>query len=534
MNNHSHSELLEPGEGGFFSREAVSGIPWMIVGKVLLFFIYFGVSIITVNGLGKEKFGIYSLVINISSYLFIICGLGLGAALMRYVPELVARKNKLGLIHLLWKSATLQLIAVMGLSMVLLSCCNALQRLFNAAHVENFRFYLKLACGLTGLLLLKDFVGTTFTSVFKTRMVALLSVVQGVIWFIALFIWLDIHPEVGTAFFVQMLAVGVVYSIGAIVLFRYVRNLPWEETHEFGIGKRRALSFSGTVMLSSILRMGMFKFSEVFFLAAVGGTTLAGIYDLGYTLPYTVITFIPLALLPLFTSAFAEAYVRDKRCLGLLINSYYKVLMMVSLPVAVLGACFSSEAYRIIYSGEMNEAGHIASAFCLVLTLPLISMPLSAAIKAKEKVLNMVPMLVLQIVVNLVLDWLLIVHFRLGIWGGIAAVVGTFVLTIPFRLWVVRGLLGGIFFPVAFFLRVFSTLALLGIAFRWVALRLEIFRCFENQWINVLLLFTLAGSYLCIFLLSVRYLRLVRMEDFEEFYALKIPKLNMLLHFLVR
>ncbi len=534
MSNHSHNHSAKIREGGFFSREAVSGIPWMIVGKVMLFFIYFGVSIVIVNGLGKERFGVYSVFVNISAYMLILCGLGLGSALMRYVPELASRKNKPALMHLLWKSATMQLIAVMGLSMIVVSCCKPLQRLFKAEHIEHFSFYLKLACGLTGLLLLKDFVGTVFTSIFKTRIVAILSVIQGLIWFVLLYLWLDVRPEIGTAFTVQMIAVGVVYCIGAIALTQYVRNLPWESTNEFGIGRKRALSFSGTVMLSSILRMGMLKFSEVFFLAAVGGTTLAGIYDLGYTLPYTIITFIPLALMPLFTAAFAEAYVRDNDCLGLLISSYYKVLIMVSLPISILGACFAPDTYRIIYNGEMNEAGCIASAFCLVLTLSLISMPLSAGIKAKEKVLNMVPMLVLQIVVNLILDYLLIVYYRLGVWGGIFAVLGTFILTIPFRLWVVRGILGGVYFPGKFFLRILSTLALLGLLFHWLAERWNIFSYSDNQWIDVALLFMIAGLYFGIFLLSIRYLRLVREEDIEDFHALDIPKLSKLLRFLVK
>ncbi|MEE9369769.1 MAG: oligosaccharide flippase family protein [Pontiella sp.] len=533
MIDHSHSELEKSGKGGFFAREAVSGVPWMVVGKLVLFFLYFGVSVLTVNGLGKEKFGVYSLILNISSYMLIICGLGLGSALMRYVPELVARKNRFGLIHFLWKSATLQLLAIAGLSAILLLSCEPLQRLFNAEHVENFRFYLKLSCGLTSILLLKDFVGTVFTSMFNTRIVAILSVIQGIMWFSVLYVWLEIQPEVSVAFFVQIIAVGMVYSIGAVILFRAIQQLPWK-TREFGIGKRRALSFSGTVMLSSILRMGMFKYSEIFFLAAVGGTTLAGVYDLGYTLPYTAITFIPLALMPLFTSAFAEAYVRDNSCLGLLISSYYKMLMMVSLPVTVLGICFAPEAYHIIYKGGMDEAGYIASAFCIVLTLPLISMPLSAAIKAKEKVLNMVPMLVLQIVVNLVLDWLLIVEYRMGVWGGIFAVLGTFVLTIPLRLWVIRGIIGGIYFPIGFFLRIISALIVLGAVFRWIATRFNVFHLVEVQWINITLLFITGAVYVGLFLLAARYLRLVREEDIEDFHALEITKLNKLLRFLVR
>ena len=57
-----------------------SGVPWMVLSKLVLFVVYFGVSILTVNGLGKEKFGIYSLMTNIASYLLVLCGLGLGMA----------------------------------------------------------------------------------------------------------------------------------------------------------------------------------------------------------------------------------------------------------------------------------------------------------------------------------------------------------------------------------------------------------------------------------------------------------------------
>ena len=147
-------EQLHHGGGGFFSREAVSGVPWMVLGKLVLFFVYFGVSVLTVNELGKEKFGVFSLMSNIATYLLVICGLGLGSALMRYVPELASHRNRRGLIHLLWKSATLQIMATCAITGILFVLAESLQRLFNAGHVEHFRFYLMLACGLVGLLLL--------------------------------------------------------------------------------------------------------------------------------------------------------------------------------------------------------------------------------------------------------------------------------------------------------------------------------------------------------------------------------------------
>jgi len=533
MGSESHSDRTDREERGFFSREAVSGISWMVVSKLMLFVVYFGVSILTVNGLGREKFGIYSLMTNISSYLMVMCGLGLCTALMRYIPELAARKNRRALGHLLWKSAVLQTIAILLASMLVISLTGPIQRLFQAEHITNFGFYLKLACGLTALWLLKDFVGTAFTSIFNTRTVALLAVSQGLLWLVALLIGLDIHAEVGTVLCVQMLSVAVVYLFGAVMLTRHIRDLPWNN-YEFGIGKRRTLAFSGVVMLNSILRMVMFKYSEVFFIATVGGTTLAGIYDLGYTLPYTAVSFIPMALLPLFTSAFAEAYTRDRDCLDLLISSYYKLLMIVALPVAVLGAYFSPVVYRIIYKGAMDESGALASAFCLVLCLPLFSMPLSAAIKAKEKMLNMVPMLLIQIVVNLLLDWLLIVHFRRGVWGGVGAVLGTFILTIPIRIRYVRNIIGGVYFPFRFFLRIGTTLVLEGGILYAITTQTRLFDRFGNDLINILLLLLTAAVYSLFFLLLVRKHRIVREEDIQDFHNLGIRSLNRVLDYMVK
>lgn len=531
MIDHSHSEEGTPGKGIFFSHEAVRGVPWMLLSKLVLFFVYFAVSVLTVNGLGKEKFGVFSLMTNISSYALVLCGLGLGAALMRYVPELALRQNRRGLIHLLWKSALLQLLATCAVAMVVLRFSDSLQRLFHAEHVVRFRFYLALSCGMVGLLLLKEFVATVFTSVFRMRAVATLSILQGAVWLVALLVGLRISPEVGTVFYVQMFSLGLVYSFGTVALVRFLRGLPWR-TDEFGIGKRRALQFSGSAMLSAILRMMMFKYSEIFFLAAVGGTTLAGMYDLGYSLPYTIVTFIPLALLSLFTAAFAEAYVKDPGCLDRLIGSYYKLLIMVSLPVAVLGAFFAPEAYRIIYAGEMDEAGRIAAAFCLVLLLPLLSMPLSMALKAKERVHNMLPMMLLQIAVNLVLDWWLIVHLRWGAAGGICAVLGTFLITIAPRLDVARKIIGGIYFPMRFLLRMAAVLVLDAGAFYWIAMQTRLFARYAHNWINFGLLFAVAAAYLAVFLLLVRALHLVRKSDIADFQSLEIAPLNKVLKLL--
>jgi len=532
MPDHSHNHELHEGGGGFFSREAVSGVPWMVLGKLVLFFVYFGISVLTVNGLGKEKFGVYSLFNNIAAYLLVLCGLGLGSALMRYIPELASHRNRRWLVHLLWKSAALQLMATCGAAVALFALADPLQHLFNAEHVELFRFYLMLASGLVGLLLFKEFVATVFTSLFMMRTVALLSISQGMVWLVVLAAWLSFRSEVSTVFLVQMFSLGMVYAVGAMLLVHHVRGLSWR-TLPYGIGKRRALKFSGTAMMSAILRMAMFKYSEIFFLAAVGGTTMAGMYDLGYTLPFTIVTFFPLALLALFTAAFAEAYVKDKNCLGRLIGSFYKLLAMISLPLAVLGAFFAPVAYHVIYQGAMDEAGDLASAFCLILLFPLLSIPLSMALKAKEQVHNMLPLMAFQIAVNLFLDWFLIVQLRWGIWGGLSAVLGTFILTVVPRLMVLRRILGGIYFPAGFVFRILAVLGVEGMAFQWLAGKARLFEHFEEACVNLALLVGIALLYLLVFLLLVRLLRLVRPSDVADFQRLEITPFNRVLRLLV-
>ena len=141
----------------------------------------------------------------------------------------------------------------------------------------------------------------------------------------------------------------------------------------------------------------------------------------------------------------------------------------------------------------------------------------------------MLPMMVLQIAVNLALDWLLIVHLRRGVWGGVVAVAGTFFITIAPRLLVARNIIGGIYFPVRFFLRIVLVLVLEAAALFWITRQVGLFERFDNAWLNVGLLFAVGLGYMLVFLLFVRILRLVKQSDLADFKALEIPKLNKLL-----
>jgi O-antigen/teichoic acid export membrane protein len=501
-------------ESSYFSRESVDGVPWMILNKVLMLFVYMGLSILTVRLLGPQEYGRFSLIRNITDYLVVICALGLDVALLRFIPELTAHRNRAGLIRLLVRTLALQQAAALLALAALLVMKPWLDRWF---HMD-FRGLLVPAGLLLAATVLKDSLNNAFTALFRSRTVAVLSLVNGVLWLGCLIGVLNWRPEAALALAAQTAALLLVYGVSLVMLSRLVRGLPWRSPSQ-GIGRHRTLKLSLPTMLNTSLRMLMMKYTEVFFLGAYFTPAIVGYYDLGYSTPQLVLTLIPAALQTLFTSAFAQAYTRDPDCLGRLIDSVYKLTILIVTPLAAFGLFFAPRGIVLLYGEAMAPAGPIAAAFCILHVLPLISTPLSMAITVKEKVLQMLPYMLLQVGVNLLLDWLLIPRYGMG--GAVAAVAGTFVLTIPWRLRAVRSILGAINFPTGFFVRHVLVSVVLAAALSPLAPRL-----------NVVTLGLVGGAYLAVYPVLIRFLRLVRPGDVADLRALGNSRVNRVLDLL--
>jgi O-antigen/teichoic acid export membrane protein len=499
----------------FFSGKAVSGVPWMIFSKAILVVVYFALSVVVVRSLGREKYGVFTLVKTLADYLLVFCGLGLNASLVRFIPELAARRHLAGIQNLLWKTALLQVVMV-GLTTALLVAWRPfLDRWF---HVD-FGWCLPLGALLIAGQLSKDYFNDSFTALFQSRTVSLLAIGHGFLWLGTAWVLVTLWPSPISPVLAQGGTMLAVSGLSAVVLWRLLKRLAWRSPG-WGIGRERVFKLSGATLLSAMFRTLMQKYTEVFFLGACFSPAVVGLYDLGYSTPQIAITLIPAALQTLMASAFAEAYTRDPNCLPRLIQAAYKTLILMAVPLAAFGVCFAPRGIVLIYGAEMAAAVWVASCFCVLHLLPLISMPLAMAIVVKEKVIVTLPMLVLQVGVNLLLDWLLIPRFGMG--GAVAAVALTFFLTIPVRLVVVRRVIGGIWFPTRFMMRVAVPTTLLAFVLLPLASRL-----------NVAALLFLAAFYLGAYVLLVKHLRLLQPEDVADLRRLELGKLNRVLTWLV-
>lgn len=442
-----------------FSDNMVQGIPWMIISKLLLFMIYFLVSVITVRSLGTADYGLYVLCKSIAEVLILVCTLGMTASFTRYVPELVAKRNRAGLERLVSKAFVLQLGAVLLLSTLLIAGQSWLEKLFDAALGPA----LLVVCVMAAFELTKNNINTLLTALYKIKALCMLSITHGILWVTLLAALLSWQGSVESALLAPTVSYACVYIIAALVIYRRITQLPWKSPL-VGIGRQRVLKHSGSVAITTLIRLMMLKYTELFFLGIVHDTSTVGMYDLAYSIPLMVIVFIPAAIQDLFASGFSETYVKDNNSLPQLIRSYYKALILLSVPLAILGYFTAPGLFSLIYGAEMSLAGELAALFCLFHILPLISVPLSLAIQAKEKTHSMLPTLLLQFAVNVLLDYLLIVHFSMGIWGAFYAVLLTFLITIPVRLYRVRQLIGGLYIPVGFFSKIATISTLCGFA----------------------------------------------------------------------
>ncbi len=512
--SNSESSLSPEGPGGFFSHRALSSVPWTILNKFVTFAIFLAVSAALFRFLGKEKYGSYALCKSLYENLQVICALGLNTAIVRFIPELYTARNRAGILRLITRAGLMQ--GVMVIAMIALVYFAT--PLFDRAFGVTFGISLVVAVALAGALMAKDLVYDIFTAMFQVRIVSMLSILQGVLWLTFILIFLRVYRDVSVALGVQIASLGLTLVPGGYLLWKLFRGLRWQSPAH-GIGKRRTLNTSLPSMLSAIGNMVLQRYSEIYFVGILVGPAAAGLYENACGLPFIVITFLPLALQKLFTAALAEAYTADPHCLGRLVSGMFKAMILLIMPVSAFGAFFAPDLALFLYGPEMEPALMLTSLFFLFHVLPLISVPLSMAIITKEKILHMTPTTLFQIGVNLLLDYFLIKHY--GMYGAIAAVFLTFVITIPIRLYMVHRLVGGIFFPGWFFFKITAVLFALAGAFSLLAGR-----------VNILALIALAAAYAVSYVFLLRYLRLIRPEDVADLRAMGYAKLNRVLDFL--
>lgn len=502
-------------EGVFFSRRAMAGMPWAVANNFVLFFVFFATTAFLTRYLTLDEFGLFGISITVMEFAVVVCALGLNAGILRFVPELLLHNNRAGLRRLLTRTALLQFAVAALLTAALIAAQPVLAR-----HLTIDSTLLVLFIGLLiAARTFKNYVDDALIALFQTRLMSILSVGQGLtrLALVVILVWL--WPTAEMAVNTYTISMVLFAVLGAIVIAREVRRLPGPSP-ELGIGRKRVLRLGMPRLFNTLLVKMTGEFTETFFILYYFGKGAVAVYWLAYRVPLMFMTTVPTAVQRIYNSAMAEAYTKDPKSIERLVESFYKVLIALMLPIGIFGAFFAPTFMEIVYQPSDPNTGLYCSLLFIYHSVTLISLPFGAVVITREKIHLMTPMLIVQVTLNILLDWLLIPRY--GIPGALAALFSTYLLTTPIRLYIVYRILGGMPFPWLYFLRITLTLAALAYALRLL---------FPNDHLTGFL--AASALFGLVYVAAIRYAHLIRPEDIADFRQLRFGKLNRLFDILV-
>ncbi len=498
-----------------FPEETMSNISWMLMNKIIVTLIALSITVVLVKILGEEKYGVYALLSSFYGFIIIFCSFGLNNAIIRYIPELLEKKNSSNIKLFFLKVLSVQ--SFIGIVIII--------TLYLTTSFWNnlFKLNLNLLIPLTGiwsvLFILRSSIADALTSLLQVKPLAIVSIFQNSAWLICFLVILKKYNKVSTAVGINIFVIFLSTLVLIFLLFKYINAIPKNNSNHY-IGKKRVFLLAAPDLLNQSLSSLLRQYSEIFFLGAYFPARIVGVYELGCTLPIMALSIIPLSTKNILTSAFSRIYVQDNSRLGELINYTHKLLQTIILPISALGFFFSPQLIPLIYGEGMSEASSVASFYSAFGAISIISIPYSIAIVTTEKIFKIIHLTVMQIVINVTADYLLIPKY--GINGAIVAILITFLITYPIRLFYIRKIIGGLYLPVVYLTKVYLI-------------------CYILAYIFILILppvtfFTLplvVIAYFTLYILILKYFKIIKAQDIFFLSNIKNQYIRKIINFVI-
>jgi O-antigen/teichoic acid export membrane protein len=378
--------------------------PWALLGKLIRFGAGVLTSVVIVRALGAHDYGLLALIRVSLAFLALPAGVGMGQALLRFLPELAIVGGGRGGRRLLVAGLVIQTAAWGLLALGVYFARAPIDRFFKADVASD----LLLATLLLHVGTLRGFFESALTASYEARFVAAMGTAGSVVLLATT--WLALSLGYGIPGILVAAAVGdLVPATGAMA-----RAFATFRGRAEAIAPRRLLGYALPFVLLSVLNMITWKQSETLLLGHFFSPREAGLFDLAYKLPQQLLEFIPEAIWPLLLAAMSEAYTKNPDTLRRVIDLYYRILFLVVPPLSVYGIVFGDRILTVLYGPEWAPAGIYCQLLFGVFSLSFFGTPLSTAIYVLEKSWANFLLAFLFAAINLGLDLLLIPRYGLA------------------------------------------------------------------------------------------------------------------------
>ena len=434
---------------GETQRQVGSAVFWSVCARGGRFILGLASSIIVVRGLGAHDYGVLSVVRTAIMFATIVAGVGMGQAILKFLPVLKVRGGTAGARSLILTVVSFQTVAWL----LLLCVCYLVRHQFDLLFdIDGIGTLIAIAVGLASFQLYFTILSHVLNSHYDTRFLSFANVMSHAIYIGLLFLFLPRWNVIG------VVAAGAAGNFAAALLIvpqvlGHLRSTPGPDTGE-RIETPRLLRYSVPFALIGILNVIVWRQSETLILAHYHGAALTGYFDLAYRLPQTMLEFIPGTVWPIIMAGFSEVYARNTGNLAAAIEKYYRVLFLLCAPICVYGLVLGGRMVVVLFGEGMSAAAVPAQLFFLIFTVSFFATPLSMSLYVIEKSYANMLVYIGFAAVNVGLDLLLIPRYGLA---GAIVPVGLVILLSPFIYFTVLSrYVSGIRVPFRFILRCFA------------------------------------------------------------------------------
>jgi len=375
--------------------------------KTLRYVLAVGSHVAIRRVLGPEAFGQYSVAQAFVDIAAVVASLGMGQAILRFVPEAVLGVDPTRTATLVRRSVFVQ---IAGWITCLALVWGGRGWLHTWFRTDASQSLVILGTALLVFRLLFDLGSTVWNAVLAARALALLTL----FWQVAFVVALALVLRAGWGAEGVLLAGAIANALGTVAMAlawrrrppsvgtRVIGELPWARL------LRYALPFAAINVCYNLV----WRNSEAFWINYFWNERLVGFFSAGYNLSQLVLDFVPTAIWPLVMASYSTVFTLDRTRALRLVSHYYKLLFLVAAPLSIAGAVLGDRLLVVMYGPEFAEGGGLARLFFLVQCVSFLGTPLSMTLYVLEKtwvnLLVWIGAAVLNVGLNVVLipiDW---------------------------------------------------------------------------------------------------------------------------------
>jgi len=403
--------------GWTLAWRAASAVTTLALGAVL------------VRQLPTAEYGRYTLVLSVLIYLALVATFGQDQGLLRYLPEVLTRDDRMAAYDLLRKSALSVLLVWVAVSATVWVFRPTIDGILHA-HVADL-----LALG-TALLLAGIAAGTlsfALVAIYDMRSQALATPIAGALTLILAVLFLRRGGQLGSVLVAGAIGQATLALFYSLVLLRTIRRTVGPAGPP--IGWQRLLVYSSGWLPSLLIASAVGLQFESLFLLRFHGTTAVAYYDTGYNIPQRLVALIP----SLLTGAWVVGTLEQIRGAGGRLRSaviaFYKGIFLVAFPLALGAGALLPPLIRFVYTDRLAPAAEIAPLLLACFVAALMASPWGLVVRVRELAWVNAGVSVAQVGFAAAADLWLIQTF--GLAGAVAAVAFTtiFTLALSFAAW---------------------------------------------------------------------------------------------------